>query len=100
MNQSDNRFSDIHEDLDETQDLMQKNIQDMTRNIATAEELEGQTDLMQSHASDFRSSASDLKRTMWWKNMKLWIIIGCVAAALFIIFVIFIIIVSSAGGNN
>ncbi|KAL7715730.1 Snare protein [Entamoeba marina] len=100
MNQSDARFAEINDDLDETQGLMQKNIEDMTRNIATADELEDQTDVMQSHASDFRSNATDLKRSMWWKNMKLWIIIGCVVAVLLIIFVIFIIIISTAGGDD
>ncbi|GAB1220479.1 hypothetical protein ENUP19_0331G0002 [Entamoeba nuttalli] len=99
MSGRDARFQAINSDLEETQGLMQQNIQDMTRNIATAEELEGQTGDMVGHANDFRKASTDLKRTMWWKNMKLWLIIGGVVAVIVIVTIIIIIIIAKSGSN-
>ena len=90
--QGDDKFRRITEDIDETQSLMNKNITNMTYNLAAADEIEGQTAEMMNHANDFRHAATNLKRTMWWKNTKLWLIIGGVAAIILIIIIIIIII--------
>ena len=31
-------------------------------------------------ATQFRKRSTDLKRTMWWKNCKLWIVVGVAIA--------------------
>ena len=90
MTMQDDRLRRAHQDLDETQSLMAKNIADMTDNIAKADVLEGQTQQMADHADEFRKGATTLKRTMWWKNMKMWLIIGGVAAVIIIIIIIII----------
>ena len=90
--QGDDKFRRINEDLDETQGLMAQNIADMTNNIARADEVEGQTAAMMSHANEFRKASTNLKRTMWWKNMKIWLMIGGVCAIILIIIIIIIII--------
>ena len=91
MTYQDQRFQRINDDLDETQGLMAENISNMTKNIAAAEDLEGQTSDMMNHANDFRKASTNLKRNMWWKNMKLWLIIGGVVGVILIIIIIIII---------
>ena len=99
MTYQDDKFRRINQDLDETQGLMAKNIADMTDNISKADEIEGQTADMMNHAQEFRKASTNLKRTMWWKNMKIWLIIGGVAAIILIIIII-IIIISCSGGEE
>lgn len=43
-------------------------------------------------ASIFKRQATTLKNTMWWKNMKLWIAVGCV-----LLLVVLVIILSVCG---
>ena len=48
---------------------MQKNVDDMTQNLAKVEELNEKALEMNENADQFRHQATDLKRKMWWKNV-------------------------------
>ena len=56
---------------------MQKNVDDMTVNMAKAEELNDQAEMMNQNANQFRHKATDMKRQMWWKNVKVCRSAGC-----------------------
>ncbi|EMH73598.1 vesicle-associated membrane protein, putative [Entamoeba histolytica HM-1:IMSS-B] len=49
---------------------MAKNVEMMTQNIATAEELEVQSNEMSINAQQFKKQAIVLRKTYWWKNFK------------------------------
>ncbi|GAB1227799.1 hypothetical protein ENUP19_0358G0016 [Entamoeba nuttalli] len=50
---------------------MAKNVEMMTQNIATAEELEVQSNEMSINAQQFKKQAIVLRKTYWWKNFKI-----------------------------
>ena len=79
---------------------MNDNINKMTENLSNADELEQETYQMRVNSEGFRDSATSLKRTMWWRNMKLWLIIGGVVAVIALILIVIIIIVCSTGGGD
>ena len=93
MAQNSDKLKRVEEHLDETQQIMYKNIDGMQKNVAVGEELAKETDALVQHSKDFVDSSKRLKRSMWWKNMKIWLIIG--AVALIILIIIIIIIVAS-----
>jgi len=64
------------------QDIMGKNILNMHDNIAQLEVTEDKTVNMKSTASEFSSNAQELERIMYWRNMKMNIIIGVLVVAI------------------
>ncbi|GAB1223351.1 hypothetical protein ENUP19_0143G0018 [Entamoeba nuttalli] len=97
---SDQRIQNINRDLDETQQIMQNNIDNMTRNVANAEELEQQTAVMNENAAAFKKSSTNMKNAMWWKNFKLWLIIGAVVAIIILVIIIIIVIIAVKVSKN
>ena len=67
---SNERIQQINADLDETQRIMQKNVDDMMVNTAKAEELNQQAEMMNQNADQFRKKSEDIRCQMWWKNVK------------------------------
>ncbi|ELP91457.1 hypothetical protein EIN_155740 [Entamoeba invadens IP1] len=61
--------------LDNTRRTMEKNVELITKNISTAEELEDQTREMTINAQKFQKQSVVLKKKYWWKNAKLWVMI-------------------------
>ena len=49
---------------------MAQNVELITKNISTAEELESQSRDLLSNAEAFKSHSVQLKRNFWWKNVK------------------------------
>ncbi|BFU23722.1 Synaptobrevin, putative [Entamoeba histolytica] len=70
-----NQKDRIKKQLEETRNTMAKNVEMMTQNIATAEELEVQSNEMSINAQQFKKQAIVLRKTYWWKNFKLWLLI-------------------------
>ena len=93
-----NQLERIHQDLDETQDIINKNIENMQKNLNVGSQLVDETDSLLAHSKDFKNESTKLKRTMWWKNTKLWLMFG--AIALIIIIIIIIIIAASAPSDE
>jgi vesicle-associated membrane protein 4 len=69
---------------------MQDNIDVALRNCVKLESIEAQAEELQQQAGVFKKSAHELKNKMWWKNMKMWLIIA------FIVLVILGIIIGVA----
>ena len=86
----DDKFARMNQDLDETQEIMQKNVMNMQQNLLKADEVAGETDSLLAHSKDFKNQATNLKRTMWWKNMKLWLMFGAIALIIIVIIIIII----------
>ncbi|KAL7713336.1 Vesicle-associated membrane protein [Entamoeba marina] len=78
----------IYNDVNDTKDIMQDNIDKMTQNIETAEDLEEKTNSMVDKATLFKKESKQMKKAMCWRKYKLWILIGTVV--IIILIVIFI----------
>eukprot|EP01038_Epipyxis_sp_PR26KG_P008946 gene8946-12063_t len=62
--------------------VMQENIQATLANLEKLENIEKKTEDLQAQASVFKNSATDLKNKMWWKNIKMKLIIAIVILAI------------------
>ena len=56
--------------------VMQENIDVALQNCVKLESIERQAEELQQQAGVFRKNANELKNKMWWKNMKMKLIIG------------------------
>lgn len=61
--------------VEEVKGVMQNNIESVLRNQENIETLLDQTDTMKNEATGFQRSANRAKDKMWWKNVKLQIVI-------------------------
>ncbi|CBY14243.1 unnamed protein product [Oikopleura dioica] len=74
---------------------MRGNVERVLERDQKLSQLDDRADALQQGASQFESQAAKLKRKYWWRNIKMWIILGIVAAV-----VIIIIAVSVSSGKN
>jgi vesicle-associated membrane protein 7 len=79
--------------IDEVKGVMIKNIDSVLERGEKLDVLMEKSDDLSKNAHLFKKQGTQLKREMWWKNLKLQIII-----ALIIIFVIFVIVLIACGG--
>ena len=96
----DQRIQQINRDLDAATGQMAENIDNMTANLATAEEIQEQTDRLKQNADQFKKSSTRLKKEMKWKNAKLWFMIGGIALVILIIIIVIIVIAVTATSDN
>ncbi|CAG5107421.1 Oidioi.mRNA.OKI2018_I69.chr1.g3312.t1.cds [Oikopleura dioica] len=75
--------------------IMRGNVERVLERDQKLSQLDDRADALQQGASQFESQAAKLKRKYWWRNIKMWIILGIVAAV-----VIIIIAVSVSSGKN
>lgn len=69
------KVASVSMQVEEVKDVMQNNIQSVLRNQENIETLLDQTDTMKNEATGFHRSANRAKDKMWWKNVKLQIVI-------------------------
>lgn len=65
----------VQQQVIEVQDIMHKNIENLVRNVDNLEVLQDKTETMRENAKQFKSGATSLKRSMWWRNVKIQILI-------------------------
>jgi len=64
--------------VDGVKSKMQDNIAGMLKNQASAESLNTKSQELNEQASVFKKNSKTLKNTMWWKNIKTTLALGCV----------------------
>ena len=69
------KVSAVNLQVEEVKGVMQNNIQSVLRNQENIETLLDQSDTMKNEATGFQRSANRAKDKMWWKNVKLQIVI-------------------------
>lgn len=84
--------------VNDVKDVMQDNIQSVLRNQDNIETLLDQTDTMKNEANGFQRSANRAKDKMWWKNVKMQIVI--VVLVLILLGGIFFAIFRNKGGGS
>jgi len=74
--------------VDEVKDIMNNNISKMVKNIDNLEVLHDKSDQMKESSNQFRKGATTMKNKMWWKNIKLQLIILCVIIVIIVIIIL------------
>ncbi|XP_046674325.1 vesicle-associated membrane protein 7 [Homalodisca vitripennis] len=85
-------MSRVHGELDELKDIMVRNIDNVAMRGEKLELLVNKAENLSASSVTFRSHSRNLQRSMFWKNIKLYLIIGGIATV-----IIYIIISMSCG---
>ncbi|XP_019868997.1 vesicle-associated membrane protein 7 [Aethina tumida] len=83
----------VHSELDELKNIMVKNIDNVSMRGERLELLVNKAENLNSGSVTFRTTSRNLARSMFWKNVKLYVIIGLVITV-----IIYIIISFACGG--
>ncbi|XP_053975122.1 vesicle-associated membrane protein 7-like [Hylaeus volcanicus] len=86
-------LSKVHGELDELTDIMVKNIDSLTTRGERLELLVHKTENLTASSVTFRKTSRNLARSLFWKNVKIYLIIGAI-----LIVVTFVIVSLSCGG--
>ncbi|KAL7641598.1 UNVERIFIED_CONTAM: hypothetical protein RMT77_007471 [Armadillidium vulgare] len=81
------RVQQTQAQVDEVVDIMRTNVEKVLERDQKLSELDDRADALQQGASQFEQQAGKLKRKMWWKNLKMMIIMGVIGLIVFIIIV-------------
>lgn len=82
------RLQQTQAQVDEVVDIMKTNVEKVLERDQKLSELDDRADALQQGASQFEQQAGKLKRKFWWKNLKMWIIIGVIVVVIIIIIVV------------
>ncbi|ORZ37356.1 synaptobrevin, partial [Catenaria anguillulae PL171] len=77
-----NKTSAIQNQVNEVVGIMQNNINRVMERGERLDTLQGKTEDLNNSAGAFRRGATQVRRKMWWENMKLKAIIALVAVAI------------------
>jgi len=75
------RITKVRGEIDEVKSVMVANIEKVLERGEKIELLVEQTEALQHNAFEFKKGSTQLKRAMWWKNMKITIILILVVLA-------------------
>lgn len=70
------KINQMKKDIDDTKNIMVQNIEKVLERGERIDLLVTRTEEMQEQSYKFKSGATDLKKKLWWKNVKLWIVIA------------------------
>ncbi|XP_012263154.2 vesicle-associated membrane protein 7 [Athalia rosae] len=86
-------LSKVHGELDELKDIMVKNIDNVAMRGERLELLVNKTENLTASSVTFRKTSRNLARSLFWKNIKLYVIV-----ALILIVVIYFVVSMACGG--
>lgn len=87
---SSKRLQNAQAQVDEVVGIMRVNVEKVLERDQKLSELDNRADALQQGASQFEQQAGRLKRKMWWKNVKMMIIMGVIGATVLIILIVWI----------
>merc|ERR1712019_219243 len=68
--------------------IMRGNVEKVLERDQKLSQLDDRADALQQGASQFETQAAKLKRKYWWRNCKMWLILGVVAFVVLMIIII------------
>lgn len=86
-------ISKVHGELNELKDIMVKNIDSLTMRGEKLELLVNKTENLTANSVTFRVTSRNLARSLFWKNVKIYVIIGVI-----LIVVVYVIVSIACGG--
>jgi len=81
----------IQAQIDDTVEIMRDNITKVAERGERLDSLQDKTDNLAVSAQGFRRGANRVRKNMWWKDMKMRIIIGLAIAVIIVIIVVSIV---------
>ncbi|XP_031570279.1 vesicle-associated membrane protein 3-like [Actinia tenebrosa] len=97
---SSKRLQQTQAQVDEVVDIMKINVDKVLERDAKLSELDNRADALTAGASQFETSASRLKRKMWWQNCKMWIILIIVILVIIAVIVIWVLSTTGTGSSD
>ncbi|TPX34105.1 hypothetical protein SeMB42_g07378 [Synchytrium endobioticum] len=82
------KTAQVQNQVDEVVGIMQNNIEKVMQRGERLESLQNKTDDLQQGALQFKKGATKVRRQMWWKDLKLKIIIAAVVIVILIIIIV------------
>ncbi|XP_018012924.1 vesicle-associated membrane protein 8 [Hyalella azteca] len=74
--------------VEEVKSIMGENVQRVIARGETLENLDARAANLTANASEFQRTSRSLQRKMWWKNIKMWLILGLIAIIIIVIIII------------
>lgn len=87
------RLSRVHGELDELKDIMVKNIDNIAMRGEKLELLVNKTENLTASSVTFRKTSRNLARSLFWKNIKIYVIVGAI-----LLVIVYVIVSLSCGG--
>ncbi|KAH8823387.1 synaptobrevin-domain-containing protein [Flagelloscypha sp. PMI_526] len=81
----------IQQQIDDTVGIMRDNITKVAERGERLDSLQDKTDTLAVSAQGFRRGANKVRKNMWWKDMKMRLIIGAAIAVIIVIIVVSIV---------
>lgn len=81
------KLASVTKKVDAVKLVMQDNVDMALQNCVKLESIEKQAEELQQQAGVFKRSAHDLKKKMWWQNMKMRLIIGGIVVVILAIII-------------
>ncbi|TPX65946.1 hypothetical protein SpCBS45565_g04782 [Spizellomyces sp. 'palustris'] len=85
----------VLKEVNETVDIAQDNIQKLMARGENLEQLQGKTENLATQANRFKKSAKEVRRKMWWQNVKMQVCLACLV--LFLLAVVILIVLWQTG---
>ncbi|XP_073992298.1 vesicle-associated membrane protein 3-like isoform X2 [Rhodnius prolixus] len=82
--------------VDEVVGIMRVNIEKVLERDQRLSDLDDRAEALNMSALKFEQQAAKLKRKMWWRNVKYWLVIGAIVGVLLLI----IIVSTTSGGES
>lgn len=79
---------------------MQDNLQVALENCVKLEQIEQDAEELHASAGIFKAQANSLKKKMWWKNLKMKLLIACIVLVILGVIIIVILLNTGALNNN
>jgi vesicle-associated membrane protein 7 len=76
------RVASVMREVESVKGVMSDNINHAMSNLESTEALNNATEEMRAQSSMFNKQAKTAKNKMWWKNMKLNLVVGLIAVAI------------------
>ncbi|CAG7907734.1 unnamed protein product, partial [Brassica rapa] len=83
-----NKLAKVKAQVTEVKGVMMENIEKVLDRGEKIELLVNKTEDLRSHAQDFRTQGTKIRRKMWWENMKIKLIVVGITIALILIIII------------
>ncbi|KAJ1736060.1 Vesicle membrane receptor protein (v-SNARE) [Coemansia biformis] len=90
--QPNNKAAAVQSQIDEVVDIMQENINSMVKRGEDLATVDDKTSRLRDDTQMFHRSANQVRKKMWWKNMKWKIIIGLCLAAIILVIVLSVVL--------
>jgi hypothetical protein len=99
--ESRNKLANLQEKIDVVKSVMQENIQQILINQEQVERINSSAERLNEQSQAFKSSTHELRNKMWWKMIKMRLLIGFVIVCVLIVIIVPVVIMSQGakGGN-